>query len=57
MHLTAIRTSSVQCASVFSDATTTPSPNLLYPRWRVGVWIMDCKLEAGSSVIIETAKD
>lgn len=27
----------IVCASVFSDATTTPTLNLLYPRWPVGV--------------------
>ena len=49
----------VVCASIFSDATTTPTLNPLYPRWRVGVWIMGftySRLEAGSAVI-ESAKD
>lgn len=56
MHLTAMRTSSVHQSLVMRlyNCADAESP---YPRWRVGVWIMGCRLLEAGPAVIETAKD
>ena len=56
MHLTAMRTSSVHQSLVMrlDNHADAESP---YPRWRVGVWIMDFELLEAGPAVIETAKD